>query len=175
MATSATKEKKPATKRGRKKKKTSERRKLVDEIIKSEPKRRGRKPKTEPDVRPLNRGTKKVNLGHRAALARQLGISTQTLYNREAVFDKCLPEYFLGLSYLSPRGGALKVLPDLTDYQQFCHRQLEDLKRGLGVKDCTPTEMVIKNNLDHFDIDLFNREERSTVDINVESSSIETI
>lgn len=173
MATSAAKEK-AATKRGRKTgKKTTEKRKLVDEIIKAEPKKRGRKPKTDPDVQPINRGVKKVNLGHRAALARQLGISTQTLYNREAIFDKCLPEYFLGLSYLSPRGGALKVLPDLTDYQQFCHRQLEDLKRGLGVKDCTPTEMVIKNNLDHFDIDLFNKEEQSTV--NVESSSIETI
>lgn len=176
MATSAAKEKKPTTKRGRKTgKKTTEKRKLVDEIIKAEPKKRGRKPKTEPDVRPLNRGAKKVNLGHRAALARQLGISTQTLYNREGIFDKCLPEYFSGLSYLSPRGGALKVLPDLTPYQQFCHRQLEDLKRGLGVKDCTPTEMVIKNNLDHFDIDLFNREEESTVDVDVKSSSIKTI
>lgn len=178
MATSAAKQKKTTTKRGRKtgkgKKTTDKKRKLVDEII-SAPKKRGRKPKADPDVQPINRGVKKVNLGHRAALARQLGISTQTLYNREAIFDKCLPGYFLGLSYLSPRGGALKVLPDLTDYQQFCHRQLEDLKRGLGVKDCTPTEMVIKNNLDHFDIDLFNREEQSTVNVDVESSSIEKI
>lgn len=169
---SATKEKKPA-KRGRKK--TGEKRKLVDEIIGAEPKKRGRKPKADPDVKPINRGVKKVNLGHRAALARQLGISTQTLYNREAIFDKALPEYFSGLSYLPRRGGALKVIPDLTPYQQFCHFQLEALKQGLGVKDCTPTEMVIKNNLDHFDIDLFNRQRQLTVDVNVESSSIETV
>jgi hypothetical protein len=172
---SATKEKKPA-KRG---KKTGEKRKIVDEIIGSEPKKRGRKPKAVPDVKPINRGVKKVNLGHRAALARRLGISTQTLYNREAVFDKCLPEYFSGLSYLPRRGGALKVIPDLTPYQQFCHFQLEalreSLRQSLGVKECTPTEMVIKNNLDHFDIDLFNKQRQLTVDVEVESSSIETV
>src|SRR4028119_2137240 len=162
MAISATKERKLA-KRGRKK--TGEKRKLVEEIVGAVPKKRGRKPKTDPDVKPINRGVKKVNLGHRAALARQLNISTQTLYNREAVFDKCLPEYFSGLSYLPRRGGALKVIPDLTPYQQFCHYQLEALKQGLGVKDCTPTEMVIKNNLDHFDIDLFNRQRQLTVDV----------
>lgn len=173
---SATKEKKTA-KRGRKK--TSEKRKLVDQIINEEPKKRGRKPKADPDIRPINRGVKKVNLGHRAALARRLGISTQTLYNREAAFDKCLPEYFSGLSYLPRRGGALKVIPDLTPYQQFCHFQLEALREGLrqslGVKECTPTEMVIKNNLDHFNIDLFNRQQQLTVDVEVESSSIEKV
>lgn len=176
MATSAAKEKKPVTRRGRKtEKKTGEKRKLVDQIIKAEPKKRGRKPKTDPDVQPINRGVKKVNLAHRAVLARQLGISTQTLYNRELILDKCLPEYFLGLSYLPRRGGALKVLPDLTPYQQFCHFQLEGIKKGLGFKDCTPTEMIIKNNLDHFDFHVFNKQRQSTVDVDIESSSIETI
>lgn len=171
MASSAAKEKKPATKRGRKtRKKTSEKRKLVDEIIKAEPKKRGRKPKADPDVQPINRGVKKVNLGQRAALARQLDISTQTLYNREEKFDRCLPEYFSGLSYLPKKGGALKVIPDLTPYQQFCHFQLENLKKALGFKDCTPTEMIIKNNLDSFDIDLFNRQQQLTVNVDIESS-----
>lgn len=176
MTTSAKTQKTPAKKRG---KATKEKRKIVDEIIKAEPKKRGRKPKekldSDQEVQPINRGVKKENLAQRAVLARHLGISTMTLYNREKAFDKYLPEYFRGLSYLSKKGGALKVIPDLTPYQQYCHFQLEDLKKALGVKDCTPTEMLIKNNVDSFDIDLFNKQQQLTVNVEVQSSSIEIV
>lgn len=176
MATSAAKEKRSATKRGRKtEKKTAEKRQLVEEIIKAEPKKRGRKPKTEPDVKPINRGVKPVNLGQRAALARQLEVSTQTVYNREAIFCKSLPEYIRGLHFLPRKGGALKEYPDLNPYQQFCHFQLEKLKQGLGFKDCTPTEMLIKNNPEIFDINLFERQQQLTVGVEVNSSEIEKI
>ncbi len=157
-------------KRGRKAKK----RELVDKIIKAEPRKRGRKPK-DPDVQPINRGVKQVNLGHRAVLAKHLGVSTQTIYNRERAFDKCLSEYFKGMYYLPKRGGALKVLPDLTLYQQYCHMQFEKIKQGLGVKDCTPNEMLISNNLEIFDIDFFNKQQQLTVSVEVDSSSIEEI
>lgn len=159
-------------KRGRKTKK----RDLVDQIIKAEPKKRGRKPKNpDPDVQPINRGVKPVNLGHRAVLAKHLGVSTQTIYNRERAFDKCLPDYFRGMYYLPKRGGALKVLPDLTPYQQYCQMQFEKIKQGLGVKDCTPNEMLISNNLEIFDIDFFNRQQQLTVSVEVDSSSIEEV
>lgn len=171
MATSAAKEKKLATKRG---KRTAKKRELVEEIIKAEPKKRGRKPK-DPDVQPINRGVKKVNLGHRAVLAKHLGVSTQTIYNRERAFDKCLPDYFKGMYYLPKRGGALKVLPDLTPYQQYCQMQFEKIKQGLGVKDCTPNEMLISNNLEIFDIDFFNKQQQLTVSVEVNSSSTEEI
>jgi len=175
MTTSAAKEKNATTKRGRKAgKKTAKKRQLVDEIIKAEPKKRGRKPK-DADFQPINRGVKKVNLGHRAVLAKHLGVSTQTIYNRERAFDKCLPEYFRGMYYLPKRGGALKVLPDLTPYQQYCQMQFEKIKQGLGVKDCTPSEMLISNNLEIFDINLFERQQQLTVSVEVDSISIEEI
>lgn len=156
---------------------TAKKRELVDEIIKAEPKKRGRKPKEkiDEDIKPINRGVKKPNLAQRAALARHLGISTMTLYNREGELSRLIPEYSRGLSLLPKNGGSLKELPDLTPYQQFCHMELESLKRPLGSKDCTPNEMIIRNNLEAFDIDLFNRQQQLTVDVEVESSEIEQV
>lgn len=98
-----------------------------------------------------------------------------TLYNREADLAKLIPEYARGLSLLPRNGGSLKELPDLTPYQQFCHMELESLKRPLGAKDCTPNEMIIRNNLEAFDIDLFNRQQQLTVSVEVESSEIEQV
>lgn len=174
MATSAAKQSKPKTKRG---KKTAKKRELVEEIIKAEPKKRGRKPQDpqQLNVEPINRGVKKPNLAQRAGMARHLNVSTQTIYNREKAFDKCYPQYFEGIYYLSQKGGSLKVLPDLTPYQQFCQLQFDEVKRALGVKDCTPNEMVIMNNLNMFDIDLFTRQQQLTVDIEVYESSIESV
>lgn len=176
MTTTTKRTRKNGKKRG---KTTKNKESLVNEIIKAEPKKRGRKPKPKPEVdesvKPINRGVKQPNLAQRAALARHLGISTMTLYNREGDLTKLIPEYTRGISLLPKKGGSLKELPDLTPYQQFCHMELESLKRPLGVKDCTPNEMIIRNNIEAFDIDLFNRQQQLTVGVEVNSSEIEQV
>lgn len=175
-------------KRGKQGKTAKEKKQIVDEIIAAEPTpaKRGRKKKekvvepvrsseVEPDltgVEPIETGRKTpVNYGQRTAFAKSLGITTQTLYNREDAFSNALPAYFKGLNLLPRRGGSLKELPDLTEYMQFCHRQFEELKRGLSPKDCTPNEILIRNNLRLFEVDLFDRQKQ--LNVSIISSEIE--
>lgn len=176
--------KKTTSKRG---KTSKQKRELVEEILSAEqaPKTRGRKRKeklesisnseTEPDltgVKPIETAKKQsVNYGQRTAFAKSLGITTQTLYNRETSFGNTLPAYLKGITYLQRKGGSLKEFPDLTEYQQFCHLQLEKIKQGLSPKDCTPNEILIKNNLPLFEVDLFERQKQ--LDVSIVSSEIE--
>lgn len=163
--TSASKKKKGATKK--------EKKAAVDRILGEE---RAKKQKLD-GVEPFNTKAKKSpNLAERTALARHLGITPQTLYNREFAFVNALPEYAKGMKLLPRRGGSLKEFPNLTPFQQWCHKQFEfQIKRNLNPRDCTNNVILIEQNESLFKVDLFDKEQQlEAAIVPVESETIET-
>lgn len=116
---------------------------------------------------------KPKDFGKRAILARELNISSQTLYNREDDFAAVLPQYFAGLSFLPRKGEGRKERPDLTEYQQFCQRQLEKLRQLLGAKNCQPNKTLIETNTTLFTVDFSDRQKQLEAEV-ISSESIET-
>lgn len=158
----------PKRKRGERGKGKNNKRKLVENIINPDKPKRTRRPR-DPDYVPI-RKEKTIDLSKRSALAQLMGVSTQTLYNREAVFGDTIPDYFVGTGEVRKNGRSLKEFPALTPYQQFIHRQFEELRSKLGQKDCTPNSVLVEQNLEIFNFEYFRRIEAQTVDVEADAA-----
>lgn len=126
----------PKRKRGERGKGKNNKRKAVEDIINPAKAKRTRRPR-DPNYIPIKK-VKGIDPSKRSTIAKELGVSTQTLYNREEVFSRLIPFYISGTEEVKKKGKSLKEFPPLTLFQQFIHRQFETLRRSLPLKDCTP-------------------------------------
>ena len=153
----------PKRKRGERGKGKNNKRKAVEDIINPAKPKRTRRPR-DPNYIPIKK-VKAIDPSKRSTIAKELGVSTQTLYNREEVFAHLIPFYDEGSEEVKKKGKSLKEFPPLTLFQQFIHRQFETLRRSLPLKDCTPNLLLVEQNLGLFDFEFFKGIQEKTVDI----------
>lgn len=169
----ATQTKPKTRKKGASQRKKQEKSALVKQVIREEQGKKQQKQKKIDGVEPIYTTKKRIDYGLRTSLAKDLNITTQTLYNREDAMSDELPMYGEGVQLLPKRGKALKERPNLTAYQQFCHRQFQSLRLALPHNDCTPNRILIRNNKSHFDFDLFTKAQ--PLDVAAKSVEVEPI